>query len=284
MPTQPWSTVAQQWTPQGVYSRNSRDGIQVLLGTEDSAQCDQLVQTIGIDLMTSFYEQKLAERFTAEYPDTLDGMKQEYTRRLQMAEEFQNYSAQVARVNEAVSQVSVGGVVVGTFPLGTSIFVPSNGVYGLVLNLKPGYWFIDSSVKPINTSLLANETNPGDYLADINPQVAVSVYINRGTRAAPNWVAADSQALVDLIYNPTRILECGYQRIMANIELYAKNVPTGVSLEWRHEYMPKSVKLRLETTTEYEDMSFGLLRVDRSANGVISDYDKDANKITKWFV
>ncbi|SRR6266576_1973196 len=279
-----WSTVATQWTPSGLYLRANKEGIGNLLGQESDATIrDGLVQTVGIDLMAALYRQKLMQRFTEEYSDTLEAIQVEYVRRLQMAAEFQNHSGRIAGVDEVIGQVALSGAVVGAFPLGTSVFVPTDGIYGQVQNLKPGYWFIDSSVAPINSSLLANQTQPGDYMGDMNPKVTVDLYINQGTSAVPVWNAADSQKLVDYIYNPSEILEVGYRRTKLNIKIYAMDVPKSAELEWNYTYLPPAIKAELLSLQEDEQLSFALLRIDRSANGIISDYDKDAGKITKWF-
>lgn len=283
MATSPWTTVAKQWTLSGIYSRVDRAVLRLLLSATSDEDADARVTSAGLNRMTAFYRQTFMNRFSAEYSDTLSGMETEYTRRLQMATEFQNYSAQTAQVNDAVSQVSLGGVVVGAYPLGSSVFAPTSGVYGLVQNLKPGYWFIDSTNTPINSSLLAGQTNPGDYMADMSSSAAIGLYINQGTKAVPVWVAADSQTLVDLIYNPAELLECGYQRALYFIKTYAVDADDG-QFEFRIKTMPSAIQVKLKEVQELENVAFGLLRVDRAANGIISDWDKDASKIEKYFV
>ncbi len=283
MATAPWATVAKQWTPSGYYQRKNQDGVGLLLATDDDAARDAIVQSVGINLMAAFYQQKLMEQFTREYPDTLAGMQMEYTRRLQMAQEFQNYAGTVSQANDPVSQVGmVSGFGVAAYPVGTSVLIASQGVYGQVVNLKPGYWFGDSSSTPFNSTFLAGQANPGDYLGDLNPNAQIGLYINQGTLAAPTWNAADSQTLTDLIFNPSVLLECGYERIDRILKKYAVDVPVGASLEWRYVYLAPAIEKQLGSLTEYEQLSFGLLRVDRAANGIISDSDKDASKVRKW--
>ncbi len=271
-----WATVLTQWTPAGLYARSSAEGVGFLLGTENSTARDMLVQTAGINLMGTFYQSKLQERFINEFPDDLENVLLQYTRDVQRMAEFQNYKNSVAGVNDAIDQVTMAsGLSLQAFPPGTSLVVPSGGIFGVTTQARPALYLFDSSQQPVDSTLLAGQTQPGDRAGDLYGNV---VYINQGTTATPVWNRADSSNLTDWILNPDRLLEPGYLRIMKNLRAYAADVPKGEQIEWNYTVLAPAIKTQLAEITDYEKTAFALIQIDYARNGIVSDPSRRANR------
>lgn len=282
----PWSTLALTLWPLtaatsvdpggGFYGRISQNAASYLVGAAgDTATADRIV-TQQIQRMANFYRQKLILRFSQVYPDTLPEMERQYERRKQAVTEFRNYKESVEGYGEVLPATTLS---FGDFwPTGSV----SSGIFGYSTGLKPALYFFDSSVSAIDINLLANTTNPGDYAGDTNIAAAIGLYCNHGTKATPVWVNANRNTLPDFISNPEEIVECGYLRAIS----YVKSFGTDMDMEdfqYRQEKMPSAFKMKREEATEAENVAFALLQIDRSGNGVISDYDRKATQVKKWF-
>lgn len=281
----PWATVAQQWTlsaTNGLYSFVDAAAARHLLGVSTPAECDAKCTQL-IARMARFYKQKLMERFSSEYPDDLQSMMTAYTRRVQQVQEFQRYCNTVAGVGDVVPAMSVGSWTYSAWPPGSSIAVPTAGVYGMAVNISPALYMVNSTSTPIDSSLLANETNPGDYIGDASVSASTRLYVNHGTRAVPVWVAFDNGSLVDYLLNYDLLLDAGYIRTLFYMKGYGTLMDKG---EWdeRLSAMPSAAGVSLKEALEMESLSFGLIQVDRSANGLVSDNVKASGRKRKYFV
>lgn len=274
-----WASVVAQWTPTALYSRSGREGVAYLLGLDPSdTTLDLLVQNAGINLMGAFYQLKLQERFVNTFPDDLETVTLQYTRDIERMSEFQRYKNAVSGVNDAVGQATMAsGLTLQAFPPGTSLVIPSGGIFGVTMEVHPALYFFDSSQTPVNSSLLAGQTQPGDRAGDLYANV---VYINQGTSAVPVWNRADSTNLTDWIANPSVLLEPGYLRIMRNLKVYAENVPKGARIEWNYAILAPAIKAELSELTDYEQTAFNLIQIDYAHNGIVSDPSRRANRNT----
>lgn len=276
----PWTTVIQQWTLPGLYSRMNSEAIQLLLSAGSASQRDTLATTTGLNRMTDFYRQKLIKLFIDTYPDTLAEASLQYTRNVEQIKEFNNYKNSVAGAGEAVSQATMGnGYTLQAWPPGTSLVVPSGGVFGVTQSVWPALYFFDSSQQPVNSSLLAGQTNPGDRAGDT---YANMVYINQGSRAVPIWNRADDTHLIDNILNPTELLEAGYARAAAFIKGYGVDTNDG-EFQWRMENVPNAVTVKMKEVKELEEMAFAIIQVDTTGLGIQTDADRRSTRNTMRF-
>ncbi len=285
----PWSTLASTLWPLrattsvepggGFYGRINENAVSNLVGADNAATMDNIVNT-QIQRMANIYRQKLILRLLQVYPDTLPAFERQYERRKQAAREFAAYKNSVSDAGETIPSISLSfGSVLA---LSTSLLTPVGGVYGFTEALKPALYFFNSESTPINSDLLKDGTNPGDYAGDISPSATIGLYCNHGTRAVPVWVNANRNTLTDFISNPEEIQECGYQRAIAYVKSYATDMDQG-DFEFRQEKMPTAYRMKREEATEAETAAFALIQIDRSGNGIISDFDRAATQVKKYF-
>ena len=276
----PWTTVIQQWTLDGLYQRINRPAVRLLVSGTSDLDTDAKATSAGLNKMYDFYRQKLINLFIATYSDTLDEVSLNYTRDVERIKEFNNYKTSVADANEAVSQtVFSSGLTLQAFPPGTSLIVPSGGVFGVTTGVRPALYFFDSSTQPINSSLLAGQTQPGDRAGDTFGNM---VYINQGSTAVPVWNRADDANLINNILNYSELLEPGYARAVAFIKGYAVDADDG-EFEFRLKNMPDAVKVKVSEVKELETEAFAILKVDTTGLGIQTDPDRRATRRKKRF-
>ena len=119
------------------------------------------------------------------------------------------------------------------------------------------------------SSTLAGQADNGDFVSDVTDG---TTYINMGTLAAPNWVQWDTHMLINWLWNPDVLLECGYQRAIYYLRDYATDMDDG---EWanRLKNMPTAAQVKLKQVIEEENLAFAILRVDESGDGILTDYE-----------
>jgi hypothetical protein len=270
MPAQPWSTVAQQWQivtdDGGLYSRIDRSALYTLIGASDESDRDTKA-TQQLVRMTNHYRQRLLLRFQKSYPNTAE----EFLKR--MAVHLAEYRGMRGALQNAV----------GLSDLSTenSNSINSDSWPNVTLIDTGATLYYVTSDDPTNgtSGTYAGTAENGAYLVK---EPVEKLYINRGTKASPIWVRWDTTSLIDYILNPEELLECGYLRAIAYLKGYG-TIMDNNDFTQRLDFMPKVQQAAMKELIEAEDLAFELLRVDESADGLISDNEVKRQTRKRFF-